>query len=39
MKKSKKIKEISVYEASYFWDEHDFGEFDDCIECNINLSF
>ena len=32
MKKSKKIKEISVYEASDFWDEHDFGEFDDVKE-------
>ena len=32
MKKSKKIKEMSIYEASDFWDEHDFGEFDDVKE-------
>jgi hypothetical protein len=29
MKKNKDIKEMSVMEASDFWDEHDFGEFDD----------
>ncbi len=32
MKKSKKIKDMSIYEASDFWDEHDFGEFDDIKE-------
>ena len=29
MKKNKDIKEMSVMEASDFWDEHDFSEFDD----------
>ena len=32
MKKNKKKKEMSIYEASDFWDEHDFGEFDDVKE-------
>ena len=32
MKKSKKINDMSIYEASDFWDEHDFGEFDDIKE-------
>ncbi|MBI3599674.1 MAG: hypothetical protein HY097_03405 [Nitrospinae bacterium] len=32
MKKNKKIKEAGVYDASGFWDEHDFGEFDDIKE-------
>ena len=32
MKKSKEIKDMSLYEASDFWDEHDFGEFDDVKE-------
>lgn len=32
MKKSKKIKEMTIYEASDFWDEHDFGEFDNIKE-------
>ncbi len=32
MKKSKKIKDMSIYEASDFWDEHDFVEFDDIKE-------
>ncbi len=32
MKKSKKTKDMSIYEASDFWDEHDFGEFDDIKE-------
>jgi hypothetical protein len=27
--KNKDIKEMSVMEASDFWDEHDFSEFDD----------
>jgi hypothetical protein len=29
MKKSKILKDMSIYEASAFWDEHDFSEFDD----------
>ena len=29
MEKNKDIKDMSIYEASDFWDEHDFGEFDD----------
>ena len=32
MKRNKEIKDISLYEASDFWDEHDFGEFDDIKE-------
>lgn len=32
MKKSKTIKDMSIYEASDFWDEHDFGEFEDVEE-------
>jgi len=32
MKKSKQIKNMSVYEASDFWDEHDFSEFEDVEE-------
>lgn len=32
MKRSKKIKDMSVYAASEFWDEHDFGEFVDVKE-------
>lgn len=32
MKKNKEIKDTSLYEASDFWDEHDFGEFDDIKE-------
>ena len=32
MKQSKKIKDMSVYEASDFWDEHDFGDFEDITE-------
>ena len=32
MKKNKEIKEMSLYEASDFWDQHDFGEFDDIKE-------
>ena len=26
------IKDMSIYEASDFWDDHDFGEFDDIEE-------
>jgi hypothetical protein len=32
MEKKDKIKGMSVYDASDFWDEHDFGEFDDVQE-------
>lgn len=32
MEKNRKIKDMSVNEASDFWDEHDFGEFDDVHE-------
>ena len=32
MEKSENIKDMSVYEASDFWDEHDFEEFDDIQE-------
>ena len=32
MKKNKEIKDMSLNEASDFWDEHDFGEFDDVQE-------
>jgi len=32
MEKNRKRDELSVYEASDFWDEHDFGEFDDVKE-------
>jgi len=29
MKKNKELKEMSIMEASDFWDEHDFSEFED----------
>lgn len=32
MKRSKKIEDMSIYEASEFWDEHDFTEFEDAKE-------
>jgi len=32
MKQSKKLKDMTVYEASEFWDEHEFGEFTDVSE-------
>jgi hypothetical protein len=32
MGKAKNMKDMSIYEASDFWDEHDFGEFDDVGE-------
>ena len=32
MRKSKVTKDMSIYEASAFWDEHDFSEFDDVQE-------
>ncbi len=36
MEKSENIKDMSIYEASDFWDEHDFGEFDDVREERTN---
>jgi len=39
MKKNKEVKDMSLYEASDFWDEHDFREFDDIEEVrNIKFS-
>ncbi|MFH1580966.1 MAG: CopG family antitoxin [Pseudomonadota bacterium] len=32
MRKSKLIPDMSIYEASAFWDDHDFAEFDDVEE-------
>lgn len=32
MKESNKLKDRSIYEASEFWDEHDFTEFKDVQE-------
>jgi len=32
MKKSKTTQDISIYEASAFWDEHDFSELEDIQE-------
>jgi hypothetical protein len=32
MKKNRKIGDMSIYEASDFWDEHDFAEFEDLEE-------
>ncbi len=32
MGKNRNIKDMSIYEASDFWDEHDFEEFDDVQE-------
>jgi hypothetical protein len=32
MGKNKDRKDMSIYKASDFWDEHDFGEFDDIEE-------
>ena len=34
MARNKDIRGMSIYEASDFWDEHDFGEFDDVQEMN-----
>ena len=40
MPKNKIKKEMSIYEASDFWDEHDLGEFDDFQEVDgIKFSF
>ena len=32
MQKNKEIKDMSIHEASGFWDEHDFSEFNDVTE-------
>ena len=32
MKTNKKTGDMSLYDASEFWDEHDFGEFEDVKE-------
>lgn len=32
MKRSRKVEDMSVYEASDFWDGHDFTEFEDVEE-------
>ena len=32
MGKDKNIKDMSIHEASDFWDEHEFGELDDVQE-------
>ena len=32
MRKSKIAEDMTIYEASEFWDEHDFSEFDDVQE-------
>ena len=32
MLKNRDFDDISIYEASDFWNEHDFGEFDDVRE-------
>ena len=34
MEKNKNVKDITIDEASGFWDENDFGEFDDVHEVN-----
>ena len=40
MGKNKSIKDMSINEASDFWDEHDFGEFDDVQEFDeLKFSF
>jgi hypothetical protein len=39
MKNNEKIKDMSIHEASDFWDEHDFDEFEDTQEVtNIEFS-
>ena len=40
MGKNRNFDDISIYEASEFWDEHDFGEFHDVKEVSeIKFSF
>ena len=38
MRKSKPIKDMTIYEASEFWDDHAFTEFEDIEEVN-NIRF
>ncbi|MBM4333891.1 MAG: hypothetical protein FJ117_22195 [Deltaproteobacteria bacterium] len=39
MRKDKKIKDMSIYEASEFWDDHNFLEFEDIEEIeNVRFS-
>ena len=38
MKRNRPIPEMSIYEASDFWDEHEFDEFDDVQEVD-NIRF
>ena len=39
MRKSKPIKDMSIYEASEFWDNHAFMEFEDIQEvANVRFS-
>ena len=40
MTKNNQIKDMSIYEASEFWDEHDFDEFGDVLEVkDLQFSF
>jgi hypothetical protein len=32
MTRNKEVRDMSIYEASDFWDEHDFFEFNDIVE-------
>jgi hypothetical protein len=39
MRRNRSKEDMSIYEASDFWDEHDFGEFDDIKEAkNVHFS-
>ena len=35
MGKNKEIKDMSIYEAASFWDEHNFDEFGDFEEVTV----
>lgn len=40
MGKNRDLKDMSIHEASDFWDEHDFGEFNDVQEVDeLKFSF
>ena len=40
MKKNNHKKDMSIYEASDYWDEHDFSEFEDVYEVkDLQFSF
>ncbi len=40
MEKNNQKKDMSIYEASDYWDEHDFSEFDDVVEVkDLQFSF